>query len=221
MNHFDTIVDTVGEGLLGGGINGWGILFLRTKKCMESNGFTKPTFVALDWVVQVEEALEVVQYLKFGGKIGSGQRCTDNSHCATGSCNTVLGFCQCKECSMADSVAFGQDSCFGCESEQHCVSVENGLNECLNNTNPTTSTPNSTDTEMLSYTPTQMPVVQTTSSSVPSTSIITSTEMISNTPTLKEPTTIVSAKNSNSASTLFKTLSRKKIVLGFVALLLF
>lgn len=129
MNHFDSVASTVGDGLLGGGTNGWGSLYPRIKMCMESNGITKPTIISLDWVVQLEEALEVVSYLNFGGpKIGSGQRCTDNSHCATELCNTMLGLCQCKVC---DSLRFGSESCLGCEAQQSCVAVENSLNQCL------------------------------------------------------------------------------------------
>ena len=74
MNHFDSVADTVGEDLLGGGTNGWGRLYPRIKQCMESNGSIKPNFISLDWVLQVGEALEVAQYLNlnFGGRIGSG-----------------------------------------------------------------------------------------------------------------------------------------------------
>lgn len=129
MNHFDSVASTVGDGLLGGGTNGWGSVYPRIKMCMESNGFTKPTIISLDWVVQLEEALEVVSYLNFGGpKIGSGQRCTDNSHCATEVCNTMLGLCQCKVC---DSLGFGSESCIGCEAQENCVAVANSLNQCL------------------------------------------------------------------------------------------
>lgn len=138
MNHFDSVADTVGEDLLGGGTNGWGRLYPRIKQCMESNGSIKPNFISLDWVLQVGEALEVAQYLNlnFGGRIGSGQRCLDDSHCATEACNTLLDVCQCKECLLVDSDGF--NSCLGCEAEQYCAPVTNSLNECLDNPSPTT-----------------------------------------------------------------------------------
>lgn len=169
MNHFDSIADTVGEGLLGGGINGWGRLYPRIKQCMESNGFIKPNFISLDWVIQAEEALEVAQYLNFGGRIGSGQRCLDDTHCATEACNTILGLCQCKECLPVDSILLGSDSCLGCETGQYCAAVENNLNECVDNPNSATSSSPvkeptvSPTTYPLSASPTYMPVVATVS----------------------------------------------------------
>ena len=159
MNHFDSAVNTVGEGLPGGGTNGWGSLYPRIKMCMESNGFIKPTIISLDWVNNVQQAIEIAQYLNFGGKIGSGQSCNDDSHCATEACNTILGLCQCKECSLDDSIAFGSDSCLGCEAEEYCVAIDNSLNECLAmpsqkpSSSPTTSPSDSPPT----YSPTTDP----------------------------------------------------------------
>ena len=152
MNHFDSIDGTVGEGLLGGGINGWGSLFPRIQQCMASNGSIKPNFISLDWVVQVAEALEVAQYLNFGGSIGSGQQCLDDSHCATSSCNKVLGVCQCKEC---DSNLVGSETCLGCEAGQLCAPVDSGLNECFSSAETVSDAPTSM--------PSAMPVEETSS----------------------------------------------------------
>jgi hypothetical protein len=237
MNHFDSIVGTVGEGLLGGGINGWGSLYPRVKQCMESNGFIKPNFISLDWVIQAEEALEVANYLNFGGRIGSGQRCLDDEHCATEACNTMLGLCQCKECLAVDS-----ESCLGCEAEQYCASVENSLNECFDSTNSaTSSSPVKEPTVLPSTNPTVMPMEATvsptstsntttpspstysTSDKLPTTAKNTTTLAPTAAPSIQTPTEIQSHANianvkdrdgfENSASAIFETLLGKKIVL--------
>lgn len=123
MNHFccgsgpDSNGNTVGQNLIGGGNNGWGNLYPRVQQCMSNNGGFKPNFIALDWVTQSKEAKEIREYLNFGGRLGTGQTCTENSHCATSSCNVVLGVCQCQQC-PSDRV----DVCLGCESGQYCSS---------------------------------------------------------------------------------------------------
>jgi hypothetical protein len=40
---------------------------------MSNNGGFKPNFIALDWVSQSREALEIRDFLNFGGRIGTGQ----------------------------------------------------------------------------------------------------------------------------------------------------
>ena len=81
MNHFccgsgpDAKGGTVGEDLIGGGNNGWGRLYARVLQCMSNNGGFKPNFIALDWVSQSREALEIRDFLNFGGRIGTGQAC--------------------------------------------------------------------------------------------------------------------------------------------------
>ncbi|KAL7542509.1 hypothetical protein ACHAXR_011841 [Thalassiosira sp. AJA248-18] len=134
MNHFsggsgpESKGNTVGEALIGGGNNGWGNLFPRIEQCMESNGGFKPNFIALDWVAQGKEAKEIRDYLNFGGRLGTGQTCVDDSHCATSSCNVMMGECQCQQC-PADSV----DVCPGCDSGQYCSSLAGeGMNVCQN-----------------------------------------------------------------------------------------
>lgn len=95
---------------------------------MANNGGFKPNFISLDWVEQSKEAQEIRDYLNFGGRLGTGQRCTDNSHCATSSCNVISGVCQCQECSN-DSI----DVCPGCEIGQYCFSLaEEDTNSCQN-----------------------------------------------------------------------------------------
>ncbi|KAL9183449.1 LOW QUALITY PROTEIN: hypothetical protein ACHAXT_004305 [Thalassiosira profunda] len=115
--------DTVGQGLIGGGNNGWGNIYTRVQQCKESNGGFKPNFVALDWSA---EAQQIRDFLNFGGRLGTGQTCTDDSHCATSSCNVQLGLCQCEEC-PADSV----DVCLGCGSGEYCAAGDDQvLNTC-------------------------------------------------------------------------------------------
>lgn len=111
-----------GSPLLGGGDNGWGILYNRIKMCMEGNGGAKPNFIALDWIVESEEARSVARYLNFGGAMGTRQLCESDDHCATSSCNFALGLCQCQECS--------KEGCGGCSNGQMCLSSGDGLNEC-------------------------------------------------------------------------------------------
>ena len=56
MNHFsassglDGREETIGDNLIGGGINGLGILYNRIKTCMANNNNHKPNFLSLDWV---------------------------------------------------------------------------------------------------------------------------------------------------------------------------
>jgi len=190
MNHFDSIVGTVGEGLLGGGINGWGRLYPRIKQCMNSNGSIKPNFISLDWVIQAEEALEVAKYLNFGGRIGSGQVCVDDSHCATEACNKMLSLCQCKEC---DVNLLGSESCLGCEADQYCAPVENNLNECL------------ISAATISIAPTGMPVKKPTISPTANPSSASPTAMpvkATVSPTTSNPTTTPS---DSSSVTLLRT----------------
>jgi len=65
MNHFccgsgpAAKGNTVGNGLIGGGNNGWGILYHRVQECISNNGGYKPNFIALDWVSQSQEAQDL------------------------------------------------------------------------------------------------------------------------------------------------------------------
>jgi len=133
MNHFccgsgpEAKGDTVGLGLIGGGNNGWGSLYPRVQQCMLNNGGFKPNFIALDWVTQSTEAKEILAYLNFGGRLGTGQTCTEDSHCATSSCSTALGICQCQQC-PSDRVTI----CLGCVSGQYCAPPSrDGMTTCL------------------------------------------------------------------------------------------
>ena len=179
MNHFDSILSTVGENLLGGGTNGWGKLYPRVKKCMENNGSIKPNFISLDWVIQGEEALEVAQYLNFGGRIGSGQLCLDDSDCATETCNRMLSLCQCQVC---ETFPIGHDSCIGCEDGEFCAPAsENRLNECSRITE-----------EVVSIAPTDLPTEEPSVASTtnPPSSLPSSIPTISTiSPTTNAPTT--------------------------------
>lgn len=166
MNHFccgtgpDSKGNTAGS-LIGGGNNGWGILYNRVQQCMSNNGGFKPNFIALDWVSQSEEAQKVRDFLNFGGRLGTGQACTDDLHCATSSCNIAMGLCQCQQC-LPDSV----DVCLGCETGQFCSPVDEEINMCLdkggtesNSTsiNPQPTEPPSNMTEGMSGSPTPNP----------------------------------------------------------------
>ena len=71
MNHFCCDAGAQSHGsvipngspLLGGGDNGWGILYPRIKMCMENNGGVKPNFIALDWVIENEQARSVANFM--------------------------------------------------------------------------------------------------------------------------------------------------------------
>ncbi len=104
-------------------------MFPRIEKCMSNNGGKKPNFLAIDWVGMSPDALEIKDYLNFGGTLGTGQKCLNDSHCATSSCNVELGICQCQECFGA---LIGDDAtCPGCNNEQYCLFSGGGeLNEC-------------------------------------------------------------------------------------------
>jgi hypothetical protein len=130
MNHFccesgaesfGTVIPQ-GTELFGGGDNGWGILYNRINMCMENNGQAKPNFIALDWVIESEEAKGVARFLNFGGALGTRQACQSDEHCATSSCNVASNLCQCQVCS--------EDGCGGCDSGEICLANGNGLNEC-------------------------------------------------------------------------------------------
>jgi len=103
-----------------------GSLYPRIQQCMLNNGGFKPNFIALDWVTQSTEAKEILDYLNFGGKLGTGQTCTEDSHCATSSCSPALGVCQCQQC-PSDRV----NVCLGCVSGQYCAPPGGeGMNTC-------------------------------------------------------------------------------------------
>ena len=115
----------------------WGILYPRIQQCRQNNGGHKPNFIALDWTTQSADAKKIRDYLNFGGRLGTGQVCEDDSHCATDDCNIALGLCQCHEC-PSDST----DTCLGCDSEQICSSVgELELNICRDKVSSTQVSP--------------------------------------------------------------------------------
>ena len=70
MNHFccgsgpDARANVIGENLIGGGNNGWGILYRRIQECMANNGGYKPNFISLDWIDQSEDAREIRDYIQ-------------------------------------------------------------------------------------------------------------------------------------------------------------
>ena len=149
MNHFccgsgpDARANVIGENLIGGGNNGWGILYQRIQECMANNGGYKPNFISLDWIDHASDAREIRDYIKFGrGRIGTGQKCIDDSQCATLSCNQLLGICQCQECT-SDSTG----TCLGCDSGQNCVSVgDQTTNICLDKAGGDSSISSPTET---------------------------------------------------------------------------
>mmetsp|Transcript_21641 Transcript_21641/g.44547 ORF Transcript_21641/g.44547 Transcript_21641/m.44547 type:complete len:886 (-) Transcript_21641:158-2815(-) len=132
MNHFccetgsESYPRVVGEDLIGGGDNGWGILYPRIEECMATNGGMKPNYISVDWVGESPDVLEIADYLKFGGALGTGQTCTDDAHCATSSCNLAFGLCQCQICSGDD-----EEICPGCLEQEVCISPgDDQLNKC-------------------------------------------------------------------------------------------
>jgi len=105
---------------LGGGDNGWGILYPRVLECTEANGRgKKPNFIAIDWA-HVGDAHEVADYLNFGGRLGMGQRCATGQDCATGACSKMKR-CHCAICESA---------CSGCRVDEACVAIRAGVHGC-------------------------------------------------------------------------------------------
>ena len=93
---------------------------------MTNNGGMKPNYISLDWIGESLDLVAVRDYLNFGGALGTGQTCTEDSHCASSSCNVALGLCQCQQCSGDNGVV-----CSGCVGGQRCVSSGNDKpNEC-------------------------------------------------------------------------------------------
>ena len=126
MNHFccSTGVQSlrhVNPSHLGGGDNGWGVLFPRMMLCIAESGLDrKPNFVAIDWV-NIGDVHEIVDYMNFGGKLGVGQRCESGLDCATGACS-VKKQCHCQLCSST--------GCSGCQDDESCVAIEDGVHVC-------------------------------------------------------------------------------------------
>mmetsp|Transcript_22316 Transcript_22316/g.45722 ORF Transcript_22316/g.45722 Transcript_22316/m.45722 type:complete len:546 (+) Transcript_22316:3-1640(+) len=143
MNHFccDTGYDAspmTSDDQIGGGINGWGILYPRIEQCMSTNGKKKPNYLAIDWVGMSPDVREIKDYLNFGGRLGTGQKCLNDSQCATSSCNIKLGVCQCQECFGA--LIGDEQVCPGCNNDEYCFSPGDGeLNECKTTSISTTT----------------------------------------------------------------------------------
>ena len=144
MNHFccDTGIESltrVKPENIGGGDNGWGILYPRVMMCMAENGhMMKPNFIAVDWA-HIGDANEVADYLNFGGRLGTGQRCQSGLDCATGACS-VSQHCHCQICGSA------RPGCSGCDVGESCVKiVESGVHECTSNVSGMAHTDTGTD----------------------------------------------------------------------------
>jgi hypothetical protein len=137
MNHFccSTGVESlrhVNPNRIGGGDNGWGILFPRMMLCIAESGLGhKPNFIAVDWV-NIGDVHDIVHYMNFGGRLGVGQRCESGLDCATGACS-VKKQCHCQLCSSTD--------CSGCQDGESCVAIEEGVHVC--------TTSNATDAAIL------------------------------------------------------------------------
>ena len=97
--------------------------------CTAANGLSvKPNYVAVDWA-HVGDAADVVDYLNFGGRLGTGQRCDSGLDCATGACSEDMHQCHCQQC---DSAATHE--CSGCDAEESCISTgEKGVHACIPN----------------------------------------------------------------------------------------
>ena len=133
MNHYccetggESLANIEGNNLLGGGDNGWGRLWRRVQKCKQNNGGFKPNFISLDWVHVLTEALELRDFLNnVRERIGTGQSCQVNSHCATNSC-ADSGVCQC-EVSSGVGCSF-KESCLRAEENVCAVPAEKGPDE--------------------------------------------------------------------------------------------
>lgn len=128
LNHFccPTGLESrlqVNPNLLGGGDNGWGVLFPRVLACTEANGqHLAPNYIAVDWA-DVGEGKQVVDYLNgVIDTIGTGERCIADENCATGSCNRSSKRCQCQLCEGL--------GCPGCSPSQTCALEDKGEHIC-------------------------------------------------------------------------------------------
>lgn len=128
MNHFccSTGIESlyqVNPSRIGGGDNGWGVLFPRIMLCIAESKMIarKPNFIAVDWV-NIGDVKEVVDYMNFGGRLGVGQKCESGLDCATGSCSMKTNQCHCQLCASS--------GCGGCEVYESCVTIEEGVNVC-------------------------------------------------------------------------------------------
>jgi len=127
LNHFCCAtgiesLQRVSPSRVGGGDNGWGILYPRIEMCAEANGHGKmPNFIAIDWS-HIGDAHAVAHYLNFGGRLGTGQRCVTGRDCATSACSKT-NHCQCAIC---------EPGCSGCRVDETCVITENGEHGCKN-----------------------------------------------------------------------------------------
>lgn len=134
MNHFCCSTglesfERIRTDLLGGGDNGWGVLYPRVLECAAANGLNrKPNFIAVDWA-HIGDAFEISEYLTIGGQIGGiGERylCHTGLHCATGSCSSDQR-CQCQLCDSKKMY------CSGCHAGESCVAIRDGIHECTSN----------------------------------------------------------------------------------------
>ena len=69
----------------------------------------------------------IVDYLNFGGRLGTGQKCRSGLDCATGACFQPTQRCQCQIC---------EDNCnSGCDVGEICVDnkTDGGLQSCVSN----------------------------------------------------------------------------------------
>ena len=75
------------------------------------------------------DAHEVADYLNFGGRLGTGQRCKTGLDCATGACSSPMKQCHCQlGCDSSESCISG------CASEETCIPMEEtGMNACWSN----------------------------------------------------------------------------------------
>ncbi|KAL7540701.1 hypothetical protein ACHAXR_010513, partial [Thalassiosira sp. AJA248-18] len=112
---------------IGGGDNGWGVLYPRAVLCTYANGNSiKPNYLAVDWA-HIGDAHEIADYLNHGGRLGTRQKCRSGLDCATGACS-VSKRCHCQICKA--------NCTSGCGLGEECVSIESedGIHACVSNT---------------------------------------------------------------------------------------
>lgn len=132
MNHFccSTGIESlhrVNTNRIGGGDNGWGVLYPRTLLCVAESKMNhkKPNFIVVDWT-DIGDVLQVADYWNFGGRLGGiGNRCESGLDCATQSCSILNWQCQCNLCANDESCKSG------CNDDERCVTIEEGVNMCI------------------------------------------------------------------------------------------
>lgn len=78
---------------------------------------------------RISDAHEVVDYLNFGGRLGTGQPCKSGLDCATGACSKTTHRCHCQICEEDNNCTSG------CISGETCVDIKevDGVHGCMTN----------------------------------------------------------------------------------------